>query len=210
MTLPSTLNLFHVKPKLWIRAAEYSGISPDHHQIEQMGRYARWLATEGRQAGGIGPAETGRIDRRHLGDSLLFASQLPRDLSPIWDLGSGVGLPGIPLAICLPESEFVLIDRSGRRCDLMRRALRVLELSNCQVRQTDIADLTGTTDAIVSRASLSPDELGDVVSNHLNPGGVAVVAGSWQERPGFPGWTTVEIPPHALDQTIWLLIMRRE
>lgn len=175
-----------------------------------MGRYARWLATEGRQAGGIGPAETERIDRRHLGDSLLFASQLPQNPSLIWDLGSGVGLPGIPLAICLPESEFVLIDRSGRRCDLMRRALRILRLPNCQVEQADVTDSTGTTDAIVSRASLSPDELRDMASKHLNPGGVATVAGSWQARPEFPGWTTVEIPPHALDQPIWLLIMRRE
>jgi len=175
-----------------------------------MDRYARWLVTEGRQAGGIGPAERHRIDRRHLGDSLLFASQLPRDLSTVWDLGSGVGLPGIPLGICLPASQFVLIDRSGRRCDLMRRALRILELPNCQVQQADITDLTGTADAIVARASLSPHELGDVVSTHLDRGGRAVVAGSWQERPEFSGWTTVEIPADALDQTIWLLIMRRE
>ena len=194
----------------WIRAAEYSGITPNDQQIEQMNGYARWLVTEGHQAGGIGPAETDRIDRRHLGDSVLFASQLPHDLSTIWDLGSGVGLPGIPLAICLPASRFVLIDRSGRRCHLMRRALRILELPNCQVQQADITDLTGTTDAIVARASLSPDELGDVISAHLEPGGLAVVAGSWLARPEFSGWTTVEIPADALDQTIWLLIMRRE
>ncbi|HEX6302307.1 MAG TPA: RsmG family class I SAM-dependent methyltransferase [Acidimicrobiia bacterium] len=194
----------------WIRAAEYSGISPNDQQIEQMDRYARWLASEGREAGGIGPAETQRIDRRHLGDSLLFASQIPRDLSTIWDLGSGAGLPGIPLAICLPTSDFVLIDRSGRRCDLMRRALRILDLPNCQVQQADIAHLEGTTDAIVSRASLSPDELRSVIPSYLNPGGVAVVAGSWRVRPKFPGWTTVEIPEDALDQTIWLLIMRRQ
>jgi 16S rRNA G527 N7-methylase RsmG len=92
----------------------------------------------------------------------------------------------------------------------MRRALRILELPNCQVRQADITDLTGTADAIVARASLSPHELGDVVSTHLDRGGRAVVAGSWQERPEFSGWTTVEIPADALDQTIWLLIMRRE
>lgn len=194
----------------WIRAAEYSGISPDQKQIEQMDRYARWLAAESRAAGGIGPAETPRIDRRHLADSLLFASQIPRESSTIWDLGSGAGLPGIPLAICLPTSDFVLIDRSGRRCDLMRRALRILDLPNCQVQQTDIADLEGTTDAIVSRASLSPDDLRGVIPSYLNPGGVAIVAGSWRVQPEFPGWTTVEIPEDALDQTIWVLIMRRE
>lgn len=205
----ASLHSFHVKPP-WIRAAGYAGISPDSGQIEKMGRYRSWLLSEAQQAGGIGPAETKRIDRRHLGDSLLFASQLPRGVSPVWDLGSGVGLPGIPLAICLPESEFILIDRSGRRCQLMRRALRVLDLHNCQVEQTKIEDLQGKTSAIVSRASLGPDEMAEVVRSHLRPGGVAVVAGSWRERPTFPDWTTVEIPADALDQTVWLLIMRRQ
>ena len=188
----------------------YSGITPSDLQIEQMGRYRAWLLSEGQTGGGIGPAEAQRIDRRHLGDSLLFASQLPKDISTVWDLGSGVGLPGVPLAICLPNTEFVLIDRSGRRCRLMRRALRVLDLGNCRVLETEIENLTGKTEAIVSRASLSPDDLGEVVRRLLDPGGVAVAAGSWRDPPRFKGWTTVEISADVLDQTIWLLIMRRQ
>jgi 16S rRNA (guanine(527)-N(7))-methyltransferase RsmG len=201
--------MFHVKPP-WVRAALYSGITPSEVQIQLMDRYRTWLLAEGLPAGGIGPAEPDRIDRRHLGDSLLFASQLPADVSTIWDLGSGVGLPGIPLAICLPETEFVLIDRSGRRCRLMRRAIRVLDLPNCRVEQAEVEDLEGKADAIVSRASLPPDELVAVVQSHLESGGVAIAAGSWRDRPSFRDWTTVEIPADALDQTIWLLIMRRQ
>ena len=169
-----------------------------------------WLATEGFSAGGIGTNEPEHLDRRHLGDSLLFASQFSPEASEVWDLGSGAGLPGIPLAIVLPATEFHLLDRSGRRCRLLRRAIRILDLPNCHVEQVDIEDLEGTVDVIVSRASLPPRALGAVVERHLNPGGVAVAAGSWLERPDFEGWTTVEIPPDALDQTIWLLIMRRQ
>ena len=161
-------------------------------------------------AGGIGPAEPDRIDRRHLADSVLFATQIPTGPHEVWDLGSGIGLPGIPLAILMSECEFRLIDRSGRRVTLMRRALRVLDLENCQVWQTRIEDLKGETDVIVSRASLPAARLGEVVSGHLRPGGIAVVAGSWRQRPEHPGWTTIEIPPDALDQTVWLLIMRGE
>lgn len=185
-------------------------MNPDERQIEQMDRYRAWLASEGFEAGAVGTDEPERLDRRHLGDSLLFASQFPQDSPMVWDLGSGSGLPGIPLAICLPDTDFVLIDRSRRRCQLMRRVVRILNLRNCHVEQTDIEDLDGSVEVIVSRASLPPDELGAVVGKNLSPGGVAVVAGSWRERPQFEDWTTIEIPPDALDQTIWLLIMRRQ
>jgi 16S rRNA (guanine527-N7)-methyltransferase len=199
-----------MKYEAWVRAAEYSGMSPDDRQIGLMARYAKWLVTEGRDAGGVGPGESERIDRRHLADSLLFASKLSPIPDVVWDLGSGVGLPGIPLAICMPGTEFKLVDRSGRRCDLMRRALRVLDLGNCEVWHSDVSDLKGTCQAIVSRATLSPVELTGVVRRHLGPGGVAVAGGSWQHRPEIPGWTTEEIPASVLDQTIWLLIMRRQ
>jgi 16S rRNA G527 N7-methylase RsmG len=110
----------------------------------------------------------------------------------------------------MPDTEFKLIDRSGRRCDLMRRALRVLDLRNCEVWHRDVSDLEGSADVIVSRATLPPLQLAEVVSSHLGPGGVAVVGGSWEHRPEIPGWTTEEIPACVLDQTIWLLIMRRQ
>jgi 16S rRNA (guanine527-N7)-methyltransferase len=171
--------------------------------------YRDWLLEEGHRAGGIGPCELTRLEQRHLADSLAFTAGLPARPSEVWDLGSGVGLPGIPLAIAFPEAEFTLIDRSGRRTDLLRRAVRILNLENCQVLQGDIADLTGRVPAIVSRASMPPAALAPVVGAHLEPGGVAVVGGSWHNRPEHEGWQTLEIPAEVLDQPVWLLIMRR-
>jgi 16S rRNA G527 N7-methylase RsmG len=201
--------LFHVKP-YWIRAAEFAGLEPSVRQIEQIGRYGDWLISEGVAAGGIGPGETPRIDRRHLADSVLFATQMVDTAGPVWDLGSGVGLPGIPLAIVLPELEFVLLDRSGRRVDLMKRAVRILELDNCNVVHGDISDLRPPLETVVSRASLSPARLGDEMNRLLGPAGVALAAGSWEEAPAHPGWVSIEIPRDVLDQTVWLLMMRRE
>lgn len=198
-----------MKP-VWIRAAEYAGITLQDEQIRLIERYGEWLVTEAWRAGGIGPAERERVEARHLADSIVFASCFPGMSAEVWDLGSGVGLPGIPLAICLPATRFLLIDRSGRRIDLMNRAIRILELDNCEVIQSDIHDLVGDAAVIVSRASLSPERLQSVIADHLLPGGVMVAAGSWRERPRFPGWTTVEIPADVLDRTVWLLIMRRE
>ena len=200
--------MFHVKP-YWVRAAEFCRLELDDDQVERMERYGDWLSTEGIAAGGIGPAEGERIDRRHLADSVLFASQLGTG-EEVWDLGSGVGLPGIPLAICLPHTSFVLLDRSGRRVDLVRRVIRVLDLENCQAVQGEISEIDGEIGVMVSRASLPPTQLAETGRRHLSPGGVLVAGGSWQEPPQHRGWVTVEIPRDVLDQPVWLLIMRRQ
>jgi 16S rRNA (guanine527-N7)-methyltransferase len=197
---------FHVKQVMAV--ARHVGLELQESQIDQMRAYRDWLAAEATKAGGIGPGEVDRLESRHLADSLLFASQFQTP-EEVWDLGSGVGLPGIPLAIAFPATRFRLIDRAGRRVDLARRAIRVLELENCLAEQREIEDLDGQVGVIVSRAALPPHRMAEVADRLLKPGGTAVVAGSWRERPEQPGWTTVEIPPDWLDRAIWLLIMRR-
>lgn len=199
--------LFHVKHVT--AAARYSGIELSSSQVGLLTRYRNWLASEGIAAGGLGPDEQERIEKRHLADSLLFASLFPHDTTDVVDVGSGIGLPGIPLAIALPRVDFALVDRSGRRIDLLKRAIRILDLENCQPVQGEIESLDISTPVLVARASLRPEVMAPVAENLLGPGGVAVLAGSWRDRPVSPGWETVEIPPDVLDQPVWLLIMRR-
>lgn len=195
--------------KQLLSAANFAGITLGEAQIEQFRVYGDWLGSEGVSSGGIGPEETKRLDRRHLADSVLFASQFNKESETVWDLGSGVGLPGVPLAISLPEIEFTFVDRSGRRTDLLRRVVRILDLTNCQVVEGEINRLQGRVSVIVARASLPPASLRPVCIRHLSDQGVAVVGGSWQQRPQHDGWETIEIPPEVLDQTVWLLKMRR-
>lgn len=192
-----------------IAAAGHVGIDLSPGQLALLDRYARWLGSEAVRAGAIGPDEPGRLQRRHLADSLLFALTLGEP-SEVWDLGTGVGLPGVPLAIALPETRFLLLDRSGRRIDLLRRVLRMLELENCEAIQGRIEDLERPLGTIVARASLPPSVMLETARRLLGPGGQAVLGGSWTERPQQPGWKTVEIPRDVLDHTVWLLIMRRE
>lgn len=190
-------------------AAEYAGLELDSRQREQMSRFQGWLLEEGIRAGALGPGEESRLERRHLADSVLFASQLGAE-DEVWDLGSGVGLPGIPLAISMPATRFTLFDRSRRRVDLTRRAVRILGLENCQVVAGEIESLSDPLPALVSRASLPPSRLAGVADRVLAPGGLAVVGGSWRHEPSHPEWTTIEIPSDVLDQPVWLLIMRRQ
>ena len=199
-----------MKHQVWRDLAALGRRELSKEQMTLLSTYQDWLASEAFTSGGIGPGEVDRLEIRHIGDSLLFATVFDDDPVSVWDLGSGVGLPGIPLGILLPNTQFHLLDRSGRRVDLANRAVRILGLDNVSIETTDIELLSGTVDVLVSRASLPPERLAIIAKKTLVPGGLAVIGGSWEQRPSHPEWETVEIPPDPLDQPVWLLMMRRQ
>jgi len=197
--------------RLWVdRVAEYLGVGLDSAQLGLLETYTNWLGEEAIPAGGIGPDERERLERRHIADSLLFASCVPTGTSWVRDIGSGVGLPGMPLAILLPNVHFELLDRSERRVDLMKRAVRMLGISNVEVVRGEIERVSIPSPVLVSRAVLTPGETARWTNRLLTVGGTGILGGSWVERPVHDGWETIEIPRMVLDQSIWLLMMRRQ
>jgi 16S rRNA (guanine527-N7)-methyltransferase len=192
-------------------AARYAGIALDETQQAQLARYREWLLEEAIPAGGIGPNEGSRIWKRHIADALVFGSGFAA-IEQCLDIGTGVGLPGIPLAIALPDVEFLLLDRAGRRVGLTRRACAVLGLSNCHVVHQDVARLDGRFARIVSRASLPPEALMIHVKRLLAPGGVAHIGLSQREpvpmlpeaAPGL-SLSIIRIPAKILDSGVSLL-----
>jgi 16S rRNA (guanine527-N7)-methyltransferase len=180
----------------------------DDDQIESLARYRDWLSIEAARDGGIGPAEIARLDRRHIADSLLFLFGLDQ-VTDVLDVGSGVGLPGIPLAIARPQVRFRLLDRSGRRVALARRAKRVLDIDNVEVVQGDFNEWTENEGAIVSRAAIPPQSMRPVLERVLSPGGLAILGGSWTKRPVEEGFETKEVGAEILDHTVWILMMRQ-
>lgn len=193
----------------WRDVVRKLGGTLDETQHQLLVRFRDWLATEAIPAGVLGPHELGRLDSRHIADSLLFSRLLPGSADQVLDLGSGVGLPGIPLAILKPNIQFRLIDRSQRRVDLAKRAVRVLRLSNVEVVKSEIATLDDQVDFVVSRATLPPNRAFRLVERLLSPIGVGVLGGSWVEQPDYPGWESVDLGSEVLDQPVWFLIMRR-
>jgi len=81
-------------------------------------RYAGWLADAGIVRGLLGPREAGRIWDRHLINSALLASLVPEGAS-VADLGSGAGLPGIPLALARPDLRVTLVEPLLRRATFL-------------------------------------------------------------------------------------------
>jgi 16S rRNA (guanine527-N7)-methyltransferase len=98
---------------------------------------------------------------KHILDSLAPLNILrnlleDRQTTAIADVGSGAGLPGIPLAICMQKAEFTLIERMGRRAGFLRDVLAVMGLSNVRVEEADAEKLSSKDmegfDLIVFRA----------------------------------------------------------
>jgi 16S rRNA (guanine527-N7)-methyltransferase len=68
------------------------------------------------------------------------------------DIGSGAGLPGIPLAIALPHKKFFLIESSSKRCDFLRTAKVLLNLQNTTIIEKQAEAVKDTFDIVTCRA----------------------------------------------------------
>lgn len=174
--------------------------------IELLTAFRAWLATEAVVAGGIGPSEVARLWSRHIADSLTFMAGL-NDPSTVVDVGSGVGLPGIPLAIVLQATDFTLLDRSERRCDLASRAIRILGLRNVEVVQGDYGQMRLPHEAAVSRAVAAPLGFLAALRRLLPEGTHAVLGGSHgtTEPPESKSLEIIRVPEHVMGDETWLV-----
>ncbi len=107
---------------------------------------------------------------RHLLDSL---SLLPRVRGRLLDIGSGAGLPGLPLAIMNPALETVLLDASAKRTRFLHQAVTQLQLAQVEVVQcrAEAYRPEQRFDRIVSRAFASLDAFVEVAQPLLAEGG---------------------------------------
>jgi 16S rRNA (guanine527-N7)-methyltransferase len=147
----------------------------------------------------IGSSEPTWIVDNVIADSLLFTRALPATISTLCDVGSGAGLPGIPLSIVMPDVAVTLIEARRRRGSFLAAAIRELELRNCRLLNQRFEDVgktvTGQFDAVVMRCAGSPILLLAQLQAALAPGGVVVASGPPQRQPlSFGRWLEVEGP----------------
>ena len=115
-------------------------------------QYVDILASRGVDWGLIGPREIGRLWERHILNSIALESLIPEGCR-VADVGSGAGLPGIPLAILRPDLEMTLIEPMLRRSNFLTEALDELGLDDrVSVVRGRAEDADLHVDVVVSRA----------------------------------------------------------
>ncbi len=117
--------------------------------------YAQLLLTDGIERGVIGPREADRIWRRHLFNCAALAPLIPARATVI-DLGSGAGLPGIPVALARPDLSVTLLEPMARRVRFLQRCLATLELPQVSVLHARAQEATAAPAAIVIARAVAP------------------------------------------------------
>lgn len=109
---------------------------------------------------------------RHLLDSLAIAPHLQG--ANVLDVGSGAGLPGIPLALAQPQRRFVLLDSQAKRVRFLNQAVIELGLDNVEVVQARVEHYRSPVPfaAVVSRAFSRIDEFVRLAGGHCASDGV--------------------------------------
>jgi len=165
--------MFHVK-HVEVSAAPGAAVALFGSRVERAQRYAETLAGAGVEWGLLGPREVDRLWDRHILNSAAVADLLNAG-ERIADIGSGAGLPGIPLALARPDLRLTLIEPLLRRSEFLREVVHDLGLEITIVRgraeDRSVLRQVGEMDAVVSRAVASLDKLTKWSMPLLRPGG---------------------------------------
>lgn len=127
-------------------------------------KYAAWLAEAGSTRGLIGPREIPRLWERHILNSAVIETLIPPD-SRVADIGSGAGLPGIPLAIARPDLQVTLVESLLRRTKFLDEVVQDLDLDNVHIiqgrieQQAVLEPLAERFDVVTSRAVAAMKQL---------------------------------------------------
>lgn len=145
-------------------------------------RFADWLTGPGIVRGLLGPREADQVWARHVLNGVGIASLIAPG-SVVLDLGSGAGLPGVPLVLARPDLQVFLVEPKARRVEFLREVCADLGLATRVVRARATPDglvllpegTSGTAlppaDVVTARAVASIADLGRWAVPLLRPGG---------------------------------------
>lgn len=124
-------------PAPFIERARTLGIEFDGDDTQRLGRFLAALITANTQVNLTAITDPPQAWDRHILDSLTLMgvlADLPEGARLI-DVGTGGGLPGIPLAICMPHLQFTLLEATGKKIEFLRAVVEWLALKNVHVVQ---------------------------------------------------------------------------
>jgi 16S rRNA (guanine527-N7)-methyltransferase len=161
-------------------------IALDTHTQQRLERYLAFLY-EANQRVNLTRVPAEQAVGRHLVDSLcLFAVYTPSEGARVLDIGTGAGLPGVPLAIVRPDLRLILLDSHGKTVQFLREACAALGLpaTVVQARAEEWAhnpDAREQFDLAVARAVAKMPILTELTTPFLKVGGVGLALKSTGE-----------------------------
>jgi len=210
MTLPERAHLY---ARLQSGLAEL-GLAPSADTCERLLDYVELLSRWNAAYNLTSVRDPAAMIERHLFDSLAVAPFVRGDT--LADLGTGAGLPGIPLALLAPERQHVLIDSNGKKTRFLREVVRALALSNVRVEQTRVEAARGQYACITARAFATLGEMLTLGGHLLAPNGVWLALKGLLKKDevlGIPaGFVIAEVKPldvPGLGATRHVAIIRR-
>jgi 16S rRNA (guanine527-N7)-methyltransferase len=144
-------------------------------QITLLIQYADLVVGYSSEINLISKNDRANIIERHILDSLLALAvyEFPQ-AAVVADVGSGAGLPGLPIAIARPDLRVSLIESRHRRCLFLSKVISDLGLANVTVIEGRWENRSDTYDIILSRAFVNEAEARKILLPRLNPGGAVL------------------------------------
>ena len=180
-------------------------------ELESFDKYLKLLQKWQKSQRLVGSSEPGWIVEKLFLDSLLFLRVLPRQFNSLVDVGSGAGLPGIPLKIVRPGTRTTLIESRARRASFLSAVIRELGLRDVEVVASRVEEYAAARpaafDVVVMRCAGEFAELASSATRLAIPGGTVVASGPPRRRPLDKGeW--VEVPGLGPGQSRRFVLLR--
>lgn len=141
--------------------------------LEDAARYVTRLANEGVTKGLIGPREVPRLWERHVLNSAAVAEAVPQGARVV-DVGSGAGLPGIPLGLARPDLTLSLVEPMARRVEFLEEAVAELgrpwQIVRGRAEERSVVSAVGPVDVVTARAVAALPRLVTWCRSLLRPG----------------------------------------
>jgi 16S rRNA (guanine527-N7)-methyltransferase len=160
-------------PDEFVPPAPRAALAVFGEALPQVERYVARLATDGVTRGLIGPREVSRLWERHVLNSAAVAEAVPEGARVV-DVGSGAGLPGIPLALARPDVALTLVEPMARRVEFLEEAVAELgtpwRVVRGRAEDRSVVSAVGTVDVVTARAVAALPRLVAWTRGLLRPG----------------------------------------
>jgi 16S rRNA (guanine527-N7)-methyltransferase len=201
--------MFHVKHE--VPPADVAAMDPGTQG--QLRRYKALLRDRAIPLGLIGAADRDRLWDRHILDSLRGVAAVRPEDADAYDLGSGAGLPGIPVAIACPDLLMRVVDSRRNRAAFLELVVEELGLENVRVVAGRVEDLAEPVDLCFARAFADARSAWDAAAPRLRTGGRLVYFAGESFEDAFdlpPGVVRSNPLSSALARAGTLVIMTRQ